>query len=57
MTVFAAVLPPKESMALFMEEAMVFTWVMLPMPKAAREPSTQNMEPSHFQLLPRPFLI
>ena len=56
-SVTAEVLPPKVSMALLMEVAMVLTWVMLPMPKAAMEPRMQKMAPSHCQFLPRPFLM
>ena len=56
-TELASTLPPKASMAVLMEEAMVLTWVMLPIPKAARKPKTQNTPPSQLQLLPRPFLM
>ena len=53
----AAVLPPKASMALLMEPAMVLTWVMLPMPKAARAPSRLKRTASQFHFLPKPFLM
>ena len=43
--------------AVLMVPAMVLIWVMLPMPKAASAPNTAKMAPSHFQFLPRPFLM
>ena len=43
--------------AVLMVLAMVLIWVMLPMPKAASAPNTAKMTPSHFQFLPRPFLM
>ena len=47
----------KAWMAVLMELVMLPTCTALPMPKEASPPKTQNTAPSHFQFLPRPFLM
>ena len=47
----------KEVITVLMEEVMLPTCTALPMPKAASAAKIQKMAPSHFQFLPRPFLM
>ena len=47
----------KATNTVLMAEVMLPTWTALPMPKAARAAKIQKMTDSHFQFLPRPFLM
>ena len=47
----------KAAITVLMEEVMLPTCTALPMPKAARAAKIQKIAPSHFQFLPRPFLM
>ena len=57
MFLLSAAAGTKAWIAVLMESVMLPTCTALPIPKEARPPKIQKMTPSHFQFLPRPFLI
>ena len=59
-TTMASTMPVIRGLTLnrpLMAPAISLDWAMLPMPKEARPPRMAKMTASHFQFLPRPFLM